>query len=189
MALRSSLVLPCNSHVLFSSFLAGPFTDVVTTNLKLANPTDKNVCFKVKTTAPRRYCVRPNSGLIEGGSSINVSGKSAAKSSLYVLKIAGEVQMLSLFQTSLCSLVSSSRVSIMTTCKCSTCLPLTGEVLYCVTVELTCCLLAACVRETFSAPIKIDVYISLNGRVFKVTFSYTFSFFYNIYRFPLLPID
>ncbi|XP_053308711.1 vesicle-associated membrane protein-associated protein B/C [Spea bombifrons] len=51
----------------------GPFTDVVTTNLKLTNPIDKNVCFKVKTTAPRRYCVRPNSGVIEPGSSVNVS--------------------------------------------------------------------------------------------------------------------
>uniref|UniRef100_A0A8C6QWB9 MSP domain-containing protein n=1 Tax=Nannospalax galili TaxID=1026970 RepID=A0A8C6QWB9_NANGA len=53
----------------------GPFTDVVTTNLKLGNPTDRNVCFKVKTTAPRRYCVRPNSGVIDAGASINVSGK------------------------------------------------------------------------------------------------------------------
>ncbi|XP_077634444.1 vesicle-associated membrane protein-associated protein B/C [Crocuta crocuta] len=52
---------------------AGPFTDVVTTNLKLGNPTDRNVCFKVKTTAPRRYCVRPNSGIIDAGASINVS--------------------------------------------------------------------------------------------------------------------
>ncbi|XP_018601226.1 vesicle-associated membrane protein-associated protein B-like isoform X2 [Scleropages formosus] len=51
----------------------GPFTDVVTATLKLANPTDKNVCFKVKTTAPRRYCVRPNSGVIDAGTSINVS--------------------------------------------------------------------------------------------------------------------
>ncbi|CAB1326882.1 unnamed protein product, partial [Coregonus sp. 'balchen'] len=33
-----------------------PFTDVVTTNLKLKNPSDGRVCFKVKTTAPRRYC-------------------------------------------------------------------------------------------------------------------------------------
>ncbi|XP_053328818.1 vesicle-associated membrane protein-associated protein A-like [Spea bombifrons] len=38
----------------------GPFTDVVTTNLKLRNPSERKVCFKVKTTAPRRYCVRPN---------------------------------------------------------------------------------------------------------------------------------
>ncbi|XP_059188313.1 vesicle-associated membrane protein-associated protein B-like isoform X2 [Centropristis striata] len=51
----------------------GPFTDVVTATLKLTNPTDRNVCFKVKTTAPRRYCVRPNSGIIDAGSSINVS--------------------------------------------------------------------------------------------------------------------
>ncbi|XP_029288093.1 vesicle-associated membrane protein-associated protein B-like [Cottoperca gobio] len=51
----------------------GPFSDVVTTNLKLSNPTDRNVCFKVKTTAPRRYCVRPNSGIIDAGTSISVS--------------------------------------------------------------------------------------------------------------------
>ncbi|KAG7220371.1 hypothetical protein INR49_018209 [Caranx melampygus] len=51
----------------------GPFTDVVTATLKLTNPTDRNVCFKVKTTAPRRYCVRPNSGIIDAGTSIIVS--------------------------------------------------------------------------------------------------------------------
>ncbi|XP_034039035.1 VAMP (vesicle-associated membrane protein)-associated protein A, like [Thalassophryne amazonica] len=51
----------------------GPFTDVVTTNLKLKNPSDRRVCFKVKTTAPRRYCVRPNSGVIDAGASINIS--------------------------------------------------------------------------------------------------------------------
>ncbi|XP_062259853.1 VAMP (vesicle-associated membrane protein)-associated protein A, like [Platichthys flesus] len=51
----------------------GPFTDVVTTNLKLKNPSDKRVCFKVKTTAPRRYCVRPNSGVIDPGATVNIS--------------------------------------------------------------------------------------------------------------------
>lgn len=51
----------------------GPFTDVVTTNLKLKNPSDRKVCFKVKTTAPRRYCVRPNSGVIEAGGAVNIS--------------------------------------------------------------------------------------------------------------------
>uniref|UniRef100_A0A8B9HGN1 Vesicle-associated membrane protein-associated protein A n=1 Tax=Astyanax mexicanus TaxID=7994 RepID=A0A8B9HGN1_ASTMX len=50
-----------------------PFTDVVTANLKLTNPSDKKVCFKVKTTAPRRYCVRPNSGAIDPGASIIIS--------------------------------------------------------------------------------------------------------------------
>ncbi|XP_055737711.1 vesicle-associated membrane protein-associated protein A-like isoform X2 [Salvelinus fontinalis] len=52
---------------------ASPFTDVVTTNLKLKNPSDRKVCFKVKTTAPRRYCVRPNSGMIEPGATVTVS--------------------------------------------------------------------------------------------------------------------
>ncbi|XP_048452149.1 vesicle-associated membrane protein-associated protein A-like [Rhincodon typus] len=51
----------------------GPFTDVVTTNLKLKNPADRKVCFKVKTTAPRRYCVRPNSGIIDPGTTVTVS--------------------------------------------------------------------------------------------------------------------
>jgi hypothetical protein len=51
----------------------GPFKDVVTTILKLSNPSDKKVCFKVKTTAPKRYCVRPNCGLIESGESVNVA--------------------------------------------------------------------------------------------------------------------
>ncbi|KAM7400242.1 hypothetical protein PAMA_004780 [Pampus argenteus] len=51
----------------------GPFTDVVTTSLKLKNPSDKKVCFKVKTTAPRRYCVRPNSGVIDPGATVSIS--------------------------------------------------------------------------------------------------------------------
>ncbi|XP_056149043.1 VAMP (vesicle-associated membrane protein)-associated protein A, like [Lampris incognitus] len=51
----------------------GPFTVVVTTNLKLKNPSDRRVCFKVKTTAPRRYCVRPNSGVIDPGATVTIS--------------------------------------------------------------------------------------------------------------------
>jgi len=51
----------------------GPFKDVVTTILKLSNPSDKQVCFKVKTTAPKRYCVRPNCGLIEPGGNVSVA--------------------------------------------------------------------------------------------------------------------
>ncbi|OQR66140.1 vesicle-associated membrane protein/synaptobrevin-binding protein-like, partial [Tropilaelaps mercedesae] len=43
----------------------GPFTDVSMAILQLTNPSDKRVCFKVKTTAPKRYCVRPNCGVIE----------------------------------------------------------------------------------------------------------------------------
>nr|XP_014352432.1 PREDICTED: vesicle-associated membrane protein-associated protein A isoform X4 [Latimeria chalumnae] len=63
----------CEMVCILPQLQLGPFTDVVTTNLKLKNPTDKKVCFKVKTTAPRRYCVRPNSGIIDPGSAVTVS--------------------------------------------------------------------------------------------------------------------
>ncbi|XP_024135903.1 VAMP (vesicle-associated membrane protein)-associated protein A, like [Oryzias melastigma] len=67
--LEQVLVLDPPSDLKFK----GPFTDVVTTNLKLKNPSDRRVCFKVKTTAPRRYCVRPNSGVIDPGATVNIS--------------------------------------------------------------------------------------------------------------------
>ena len=51
----------------------GPFDDVVTTHLVLTNSSEQPVCFKVKTTAPRRYCVQPNFGFIEPGGQIDVS--------------------------------------------------------------------------------------------------------------------
>ncbi|XP_033114525.1 vesicle-associated membrane protein-associated protein B-like isoform X2 [Anneissia japonica] len=51
----------------------GPFTDVVTSELHLKNPTKDKICFKIKTTAPRRYCVRPNSGVLGAEDDITVS--------------------------------------------------------------------------------------------------------------------
>jgi len=51
----------------------GPFTEIVVSDLKLTNPSDQRVCFKVKTTAPKRYCVRPNSGIIDPGASVTVA--------------------------------------------------------------------------------------------------------------------
>ncbi|XP_057190010.1 VAMP (vesicle-associated membrane protein)-associated protein A, like [Triplophysa rosa] len=67
--LEQILILEPSSDLKFK----GPFTDVVTANLKLKNPSDRRVCFKVKTTAPRRYCVRPNSGIIEPGATLTIS--------------------------------------------------------------------------------------------------------------------
>jgi hypothetical protein len=49
------------------------FTEVVTSKLRLDNPSDRIVYFKVKTTAPKHYCVRPNSGIIKPGSSAEIS--------------------------------------------------------------------------------------------------------------------
>lgn len=41
----------------------------------LKNPTDQPILFKIKTTAPKRYCVRPNSGLLEPHNSLEVGSK------------------------------------------------------------------------------------------------------------------
>jgi len=53
---------------------SGPFSTIVASQLKLTNPSGKRIAFKVKTTAPKRYCVRPNSGLIEPSDEVTVSG-------------------------------------------------------------------------------------------------------------------
>jgi hypothetical protein len=58
-----------------SMYLIGPYTSVVTSELKLTNPTQKRILFKVKTTAPKCYCVRPNSGILEPGGQAVVSGR------------------------------------------------------------------------------------------------------------------
>ena len=56
-------------------FYAGPFTEVVTAHLKLTNPTYNTVViFRVKTTAPKQYCVRPNRGIVHPGKDMNVEG-------------------------------------------------------------------------------------------------------------------
>lgn len=51
----------------------GPFDNVVTSFLQLYNPTPNRICFKVKTTAPRRYCVRPNSGIVDPMNKVNIA--------------------------------------------------------------------------------------------------------------------
>ncbi|KAK4985142.1 phosphatidylinositol-binding protein scs2 [Elasticomyces elasticus] len=55
-----------------------PFTHEVSQVLRLRNPNSDPVAFKVKTTAPKQYCVRPNSGRIEAGQDVEVQGKAGA---------------------------------------------------------------------------------------------------------------
>ncbi|XP_053678900.1 vesicle-associated membrane protein-associated protein B-like isoform X1 [Anopheles nili] len=45
----------------------GPFRTAVASYMRLTNPTDHEIYFKIKTTAPKKYCVRPNCGLLEPG--------------------------------------------------------------------------------------------------------------------------
>lgn len=49
-----------------------PLTQVVKKSLYVTNSNSQPVAFKVKTTAPKQYCVRPNSGRIEPGDRVEV---------------------------------------------------------------------------------------------------------------------
>ncbi|KAJ5191051.1 uncharacterized protein N7498_010036 [Penicillium cinerascens] len=49
-----------------------PFNQEVCQILQLHNPGREAVVFKVKTTAPKHYCVRPNSGRVEPGKTVDV---------------------------------------------------------------------------------------------------------------------
>ncbi|RDL37836.1 PapD-like protein [Venustampulla echinocandica] len=50
-----------------------PFTQEVSQILKIKNPNHTPVAFKVKTTAPKQYCVRPNSGTVQPGQEVDVT--------------------------------------------------------------------------------------------------------------------
>ncbi|KAK6217189.1 MSP domain-containing protein [Colletotrichum tabaci] len=50
-----------------------PFTVEVSQILRIKNPNQTPIAFKVKTTAPKQYCVRPNSGRVEPGQDVEVT--------------------------------------------------------------------------------------------------------------------
>ncbi|KAH7025920.1 PapD-like protein [Microdochium trichocladiopsis] len=50
-----------------------PFTVEVKEALSIKNPNSHPIAFKVKTTAPKQYCVRPNSGRVEPGKEVEVA--------------------------------------------------------------------------------------------------------------------
>ncbi|EEY14515.1 conserved hypothetical protein [Verticillium alfalfae VaMs.102] len=47
-----------------------PFTVEISRTLRIKNPNQTPIAFKVKTTAPKQYCVRPNSGRVEPGQDV-----------------------------------------------------------------------------------------------------------------------
>ncbi|KAG6446488.1 vesicle-associated membrane protein-associated protein B isoform X2 [Manduca sexta] len=51
----------------------GLFEQGCTTYMRLTNPSNDTVLFKIKTTAPKKYCVRPNSGVIEPNSKVEIA--------------------------------------------------------------------------------------------------------------------
>ena len=52
----------------------GPFSSAVSAVMTLKNPSERKVCFKIKTTAPKRYCVKPNSGVIDPKEVVQIAG-------------------------------------------------------------------------------------------------------------------
>ncbi|PFH54099.1 hypothetical protein AMATHDRAFT_83601 [Amanita thiersii Skay4041] len=50
-----------------------PLTQLVKRSLTISNNNALPIAFKVKTTAPKLYCVRPNSGRVEPGQSVEVA--------------------------------------------------------------------------------------------------------------------
>ena len=54
-------------------FFSGSFTKQITEYLTLSNPTNTPLAFKVKTTAPKLYCVRPNASIVQPGDSLQIS--------------------------------------------------------------------------------------------------------------------
>jgi len=63
-----TLELIPNTELIFK----GPFTAVSTTALKLTNAGSEKLAYKIKTTAPKRYCVKPNSGYLDGHTTTSV---------------------------------------------------------------------------------------------------------------------
>lgn len=51
----------------------GPFCTAVSSYMRLTNPTEHVILFKIKTTAPKKYCVRPNCGVLEPKSTIEIA--------------------------------------------------------------------------------------------------------------------
>jgi len=51
----------------------GPFTVLKTSYITITNPTEHVIVFKIKTTAPKKYCVRPNCGFIKPEEKVEVA--------------------------------------------------------------------------------------------------------------------
>ena len=55
------------------TFAACPsFTSSVVTHIELRNPSQRRVCFKIKTTAPKQFTVKQNSGVVEPNDGVQI---------------------------------------------------------------------------------------------------------------------
>ncbi|XP_045510300.1 vesicle-associated membrane protein-associated protein B/C isoform X3 [Colias croceus] len=67
------LTIEPQNELKFRVDFSGLFEQGYTTYMKLTNPTNDTVLFKIKTTAPKKYYVRPNSGLLEPNDTVDIA--------------------------------------------------------------------------------------------------------------------
>ncbi|XP_013189147.1 vesicle-associated membrane protein-associated protein B/C isoform X3 [Amyelois transitella] len=67
------LTIEPQNELKFKVDSAGLFEQGYTTYMRLINPSSDTVLFKIKTTAPKKYCVRPNSGVLEPNSKVEIA--------------------------------------------------------------------------------------------------------------------
>ncbi|XP_063633710.1 vesicle-associated membrane protein-associated protein B isoform X1 [Cydia splendana] len=67
------LTIEPQNELKFKVDFSGLFEQGYTTYMRLINPTTDTVLFKIKTTAPKKYCVRPNSGVLEPNSKVDIA--------------------------------------------------------------------------------------------------------------------
>ncbi|CAG9781908.1 unnamed protein product [Diatraea saccharalis] len=67
------LTIEPQNELKFKVDFSGLFEQGYTTYMKLINPSNDTVLFKIKTTAPKKYCVRPNSGVLGPNSNVEIA--------------------------------------------------------------------------------------------------------------------
>ncbi|XP_035433636.1 vesicle-associated membrane protein/synaptobrevin-binding protein isoform X1 [Spodoptera frugiperda] len=67
------LTIEPQNELKFKVDYSGLFESGCTTYMRLTNPSNDTVLFKIKTTAPKKYCVRPNSGVLEPNSKVEIA--------------------------------------------------------------------------------------------------------------------
>ncbi|XP_072930991.1 vesicle-associated membrane protein-associated protein A isoform X2 [Epargyreus clarus] len=67
------LTIEPQNELKFKVDVSGLFEPSCTSYMRLYNPTTDTVLFKIKTTAPKKYCVRPNSGVLEPNCKVDIA--------------------------------------------------------------------------------------------------------------------
>ncbi|XP_026317983.1 vesicle-associated membrane protein-associated protein A isoform X4 [Hyposmocoma kahamanoa] len=67
------LTIEPQNELKFKVDFSGLFEQGYTTYMRLTNPSTDTVLFKIKTTAPKKYCVRPNSGVLKPNSKVDIA--------------------------------------------------------------------------------------------------------------------